>query len=135
MRCDFLFPSQSLPESIHSRFPLKPRHILLTMRVGAAAYFTYDLFLRPIEALKAEQKLPPPPPPPDPTVPEFNKVLAIKKQKKLLESRTALEEFIERYPESTKLDEARDALGEVNTDIFRSPNSSREMIYVVKAAT
>lgn len=81
-----------------------------------------------------ESRLPPPPPPPDPTLPEFNKRVELQKQGKLLEARAALADFIEHYPESTKLDEARNRLGEINSQIFLStfPAPEKE-IYIVKS--
>jgi LysM repeat protein len=86
----------------------------------------YKLFVQPQIALKEEKLLPPPPPPPDPTVPEFNKAVAVRKSGKMIEARDALYAFIERYPDSTKIDEAKDILGEINTDILLSGTPAPE---------
>ncbi len=58
--------------------------ILLALSVcGAAGYFTYELFIRPEQALRFEKSLPPTPAPPDSTLPEFQKCVAIRKSGKL----------------------------------------------------
>lgn len=100
---------------------------------GAAGYATYRLFIQPEQALKMEKLLPPPPPPPDPTVPEFQKCLAIKKSGKLVPARDALYTFIEQYPESTKAPEAKDLIGELNRQIYLTPFPSPDrQVYIVK---
>ena len=100
---------------------------------GTGAYLTYEMFIVPKQALQAEKAQPPPPPPPDPTVPEFEKAKAVRKTGKLLESREALAAFVERYPESSKIDEAKDLLGNINTDLFLSTRPAPEKeVYIVK---
>src|SRR5262249_44938734 len=93
----------------------------------------YKMFVQPQIALKQEKALPPQPPPPDPTVPEFNKCVAIRKGGKVVEARDAFYSFIEHYPESTKIDEAKNLLGELNTDIYLSTIAAPEKeTYIVK---
>jgi LysM repeat protein len=113
----------------------RPRHLLLKTLIilaliagifGAAAYFSYTLFLEPKQALEDEKAGGAAPAPPDPTVPEFEKCVALKNQHRLVEARSALEHFIETCPASTKLDAAREALGEVNVDIFFSATAAPE---------
>ena len=87
---------------------------------GGASFFGYKLFVQPRIALKQEKLLPPPPPPPDPTLPEFTKCLALRKDGKMLAAREAFYGFIERYPDSTKIEDAKNILGEINTDILLS---------------
>lgn len=100
---------------------------------GGASYVGYKMFVQPQVALKKEKLLPPPPPPPDPTVPEFNKCLAIRKSGKVLEAREAFYGFIERYPESTKIEEAKNLLGEINTDILLSTmHAPEKQEYIVQ---
>lgn len=101
---------------------------------GSGAYFTYEMFIRPKQALKAEKELPPPPPPPDPTVAEFEKARAVRsKAGKTIEAREALASFVERYPESTKIDDAKNLLGEINLSLFLSPVLTPEkQVYIVK---
>ncbi len=101
---------------------------------GVSGYFAYDLFIKPQVELKREREAPATPAPPDSTVPEFNKCVALKLQGKLPEARKALQEFIDNHPESTKLDEARNELGNVNTRIFLSPIQTPEKaVYIVKS--
>jgi hypothetical protein len=107
--------------------------LLAIVVLGGGAYSTYVMYIRPKKALEAEKALPPPPPPPDPTVPEFEKVQAIAKSGKDREAREALAAFVERYPESTKADEAKDLLGALNSAFFLSPKPAPEKgVYLVK---
>ena len=102
--------------------------------IGGGYYFTYELFIKPEKLLREEKLLPPEPPPPDPTLPEYEKALKVHKSGKLVDARTALEFFIEHFPESSKLEEARDLLGEVNTKIMFSPVPSPEkQLYIVRS--
>lgn len=101
--------------------------LFLIAAIGLGGWLgIYLLFIAPQQALKDETAAGSPTPPPDPTIPEFQKVVAIKNQHKLVEARAALEHFIENYPASTKLDEAKDALGQVNVDIFLSATPAPE---------
>jgi LysM repeat protein len=109
--------------------------LLLTAAIFGSAWYSIDrLFLAPKKQLKAEKEQPPPPPPPDESLPELEKCLAIKKQDKWIEARKALEGFLEQHPDSTRLEEARDALGEVNARILLTPVPAPEkQIYVVRS--
>jgi LysM repeat protein len=101
---------------------------------GGAAYFAYDLFLKPQKQLAEEKLQPPPPPPPDPTLPEYEKCLALQKSGDVLGARDALNRFIGDYPHSSKADEAKDRLGEINIDFFLSSKPAPEkQLYVVKS--
>ncbi len=118
------------------RLSLKILSILLLASAifGGAWYWTYDLFIRPKKLLEHEKTLPPPPPPLDVTLPEFEKAMAPKRQGNWIEARAALQEFVENYGDSTKLDEAREALGEVNTRLVFSPAPAPEkVLYVVRS--
>lgn len=109
--------------------------ILLAVGIfGTAAYFSYELFLRPQKQLAEEKLLPPPPTPPDPTLPDFNRCLEVQKTGDLLATRTAFAAFLENTPHSSKADEAKDRLGEINTDLFLSTTPAPEKeLYVVKS--
>lgn len=108
--------------------------ILLAIAIfGGAGYATYKLFIEKEQALKLEKSLPPPPPPPDPTVPDFEKIVALNKSGKMLQARDAFYAFLEQYPESTKAPEAKDMLGNINTRIYLTPFPSPDKeTYVVK---
>lgn len=100
---------------------------------GGAGYATYKLFIEKEQALRLEKSLPPPPPPPDPTVPEFEKIKALRNSGKMLQARDAFYAFIEQYPESTKGPEAKDILGNINTQIYLTPFPSPDKeSYIVK---
>lgn len=88
---------------------------------GTAGYFTHRLFILPEQALREEKLQPPPPPPPDTTIPIYAKCLTLHKNGKVLQARDALYDFVEHYPHSTKLEEAKDLLGEINTQIYLTP--------------
>jgi len=100
---------------------------------GAVGYFAYELFIRPEQALRQEKYGPRTPAPPDPTVPEFQKCVALRKNGKLLPARDAFYAFVEQNPHSSKIEEAKNMLGDINTDIFLSPIPAPEKeIYIVK---
>ena len=93
---------------------------------GSAGWFAFQLFIKPnripLEELHAPAQ------PPDPSLPELDKALALQKARKLVDARTALEQFLDSFPFSTKLKEAKKALGQVNTDIFFSAVPAPEKI-------
>lgn len=95
---------------------------------GGGWWFGYQILVKPNEIPEGELANGKPVPPPDPSLPEFEKVMAIKKAHKPVEAREALEHFLENYPFSTKLAEVRKALGEVNSDIFFSAIPAPEKI-------
>lgn len=108
--------------------------LFLTIAIfGGAALVGYKMFVQPQIALKKEKDLPPMPPPPDPTIPEFTKAVAVRKSGKVVEARDALYSFIEHYPESTKIEEAKNLLGDLNTDIILSTMAAPEkQVYTVQ---
>lgn len=108
--------------------------ILLALSIfGTAGYFTYRLFIQPEQALKLEKLMPPTPPPPDMTLPDFQKCVALRKSGKLLEARAAFHAFLDQYPESSKLEEAKNMLGDINTQVFLTPVETPEKeVYIVK---
>lgn len=112
----------------HGGFILKALVLLFlaTVIFGGAALVGYRMFVKPREAIQAEKAFGTPPPPPDPTVPEFEKAAAIKAQGRLVEARAALENFIANNPASTKLDAAKELLGECNVRIFLSSIAAPE---------
>lgn len=96
--------------------------LLLTVAVfGSASYVTYELYVKPERALRAEKQRGPPPPPLDPSLPEFSTCLDLKKKGDTAATRAALISFLDHYPRSTKADEARDILGGINVSLFLSP--------------
>jgi len=115
---------------------LKALVILLLSVVifGGAAYFGYDIFIKPKKLAEQAQIEPERPAPPDPTIPQFEEAMKLKTARKPVEARTALYAFIENYPYSTKIPEAEQALGEINAELFFSsvPTPDKEA-YVIKS--
>ena len=101
---------------------------MATVIFGSAGWFAYQLFVKPHQIPADELSAGPPTPPPDPSLPELEKALSLKKAHKLVEARSALESFLDNYPYSSKIREARAALGQVNTDIFFSATPAPEKI-------
>lgn len=100
---------------------------------GSAAYFAYHGFVKPEVALKHEEHAAPTPPPPDPTIPFFQKAEQLKTEGKLVAARDAFYAFINDYSYSSKLEQAKKELGDLNVAIFFSPIPSPEkQKYVVK---
>ncbi len=107
--------------------------ILAAAVFGSAAYYTYELFIRPQKELEAEIRKGPPPPPPDPSLPDFAKIQSIDQEGDKLAARKAYEGFIERHPRSSKLDEAKTRLGEINTELFFSTEQTpTKQLYIVR---
>jgi LysM repeat protein len=100
---------------------------------GPSAYFFHRLFIAPGQIERMEKSRPRAPLPPDVSIAEFDKCLKVKNSGDLLAARTALDDFVAQNPDSPKIEEAKDALGEVNTDIFFSTIPSPEkQQYVVQ---
>ncbi len=100
---------------------------------GSAAYFSYELFVKPYQVPEEKPGVPLPTPE-DPSLPELEKAMALVKGGELVKARSALEAFLLRYPFSTRIDDAKAALGEANVKIFFSSTPSPEKIrYVVKS--
>jgi LysM repeat protein len=108
--------------------------VLAAAIFGGAAFFTYELFIKPKELLEAEKLAPATPLPPDPALPEFNKAMSVLKSGDLLAARDAFSRFVDQNPRSQKLEEAKEVFGKINTDIFLSPRPAPEkQLYVVRS--
>jgi len=100
---------------------------------GTAGVVSYRLFVIPKNKARKEKAGPPPTPPPDPSLGEFEKCMAVKNGGNLVEARAALQDFIDHYPDSTKMDAAKDALGEINmTFLFSTEPSPDKTQYVIQ---
>jgi len=103
---------------------------------GGAAFFGYQLFVKPdVEDRKDEVAVanaPEPTPTPDYSLPAFETALALIQAGKPFEARDALLNFLVQYPQSTKLAEARALLGQINTDeVFTSMEAPGKVEYTV----
>src|SRR6266436_3110290 len=110
--------------------------LLLALAIfGAAAWFGYNTFVKEEIEVKKEQRgevtLPPVV---DVSLPEFQAAVKLREDGKRAEARDALMALIQKYPAGKHLDEARDLLGEVNTEILLSRYPSPEKTeYIVKS--
>jgi LysM repeat protein len=100
---------------------------------GTAGYFGYELFVKPKQVVRQQVAQATPTPAPDPSLPDFQRAQQLWQENKLVEAREAFERFLQMHPYSSKLDEAREALGEINADIFFSaaPGPDKQE-YIVK---
>jgi LysM repeat protein len=105
---------------------------------GTVGFFAWKLYIKPEQverqAEKIEASAPPPTPPPDYSLQALESPMALKKSGKLLEARDALLNFIVQYPQSTKLADAKAAVGEINTQfVFTSDPGPDKLDYTVVA--
>jgi Uncharacterized protein conserved in bacteria len=111
--------------------------LLLALGIfGAAGWFAYQIYVKPEkldrEAAIQEAEAPPPTPPPDYSLPALQKAVELKKAGQLAEARQALLDFLAQYPQSTGLADAKNALGEINTQfVFTSMPAPDKLDYTV----
>jgi LysM repeat protein len=108
--------------------------LLAVIIFGGAAFFSYDLFVKPERKIQAEKSGEiPVEPVPDVALPEFQAAATLRQEGKLAEARDALIAFLQKYPSGLHTETAKDLLGQVNTDIllsdYRSPEKQE---YVVR---
>ncbi|MEY2564603.1 MAG: hypothetical protein QOH88_2796 [Verrucomicrobiota bacterium] len=108
--------------------------LLAVIVFGGAAFFSYDLFVKPERKIIAEKSGEIPVEPiPDISLAEFQAAAKLRQEGKLTEAREALILLLQKYPSGLHVEEAKDLLGEVNTDIllsdYRTPEKQE---YVVK---
>jgi hypothetical protein len=109
--------------------------ILAVVIFGGAAFFAYDLFVKPEKQIKAEQTgEAPTPPAADVSGPEFQQAAQLRQEGKLAECRDALALFLQKYPAGQHTEQAKDLLGDVNMQILLSDYPSPEkQEYIVKS--
>jgi LysM repeat protein len=108
--------------------------LLAVIIFGSAAFFGYHIIVKPELAVRAEQSGEVPQPArPDVSAPEFEAAAKLRKEGKLVDARTALTEFLKKYPNSPRSEQAKDLLGETNMAILmsRTPSPEKEE-YIVK---
>jgi len=108
--------------------------LLAVIIFGGAAWFArYFVFKQDIEVRKEERGETTPEPRIDSSLPDFQAAAQLRQEGKLPEAREALAAFIQKYPTSAHVEEAKDLLGEINIDIFlsRTPSPEKEE-YVVR---
>ena len=100
---------------------------------GAGGYFTYEMFIHPKKALEEEKLRPPEPPRPILRSPIMKKPWPCGGRARSLKRATLSRHFVEHNPQSTKIDDAKELLGDINTTIFLSPIAAPEKeVYIVK---
>ncbi|MDQ6808574.1 MAG: LysM peptidoglycan-binding domain-containing protein [Verrucomicrobiota bacterium] len=108
--------------------------LLAVVIFGGAAFFSYDLFVKPEQAMRAEKTSEAAATPgPDVSLAEFQAAAKLRQDGKLAETRDALTLLLQKYPGGQHAEEAKDLLGEVNMQILLSDYPSPEkQEYIVK---
>jgi len=110
---------------------------LIAAVFGGAAYFTYKLFESPKDIVKRAMGGPQPTRPPDPSVVEYDRCMKVKDGGNMSDTRKALEDFVTQYPDSPRIDDAKEALGDINLKIMFSdaPDPGKEQYVIQKGDT
>ncbi|HWB58817.1 MAG TPA: LysM peptidoglycan-binding domain-containing protein [Chthoniobacteraceae bacterium] len=111
---------------------------LITVIFGGAAFFIYQLFEAPKKMMQHAMGEPTPTPPPDPSLAEFDRCMkTVKESANLIDARKALEDFTTAYPDSPKIEQARDELGDINLKLFFSdaPDPDKQQYTIQKGDT
>ena len=109
--------------------------LLAVVIFGGAAFFSYDLFVKPERKIQQEKSGEiPVEPVPDVSLPEFQAAAKLRQEGKLIEARDALVALLQRFPNGLHIEEAKDLLGQVNIEMlfsdYRSPEKEE---YVVRS--
>ena len=109
--------------------------LLAVVIFGGAAFFSYDLFVKPERKIQQEKSGEiPVEPVPDVSLPEFQAAAKLRQEGKLIEARDALVSFLQRFPTGQHIEEAKDLLGQVNTEmLFTDYRSPEKQEYVVRS--
>src|SRR5438874_4125508 len=109
--------------------------LLAVVIFGGAAFFSYDLFVKPERKIQQEKSGEiPVEPVPDVSLPEFQAAAKLRQEGKLIEARDALVTFLQRFTSGLHVEEAKDLLGQVNTEmLFTDYRSPEKQEYVVRS--
>ena len=109
--------------------------LLAVVIFGGAAFFSYDLFVKPERKIQAEKSGEIPVEPlPDVSLPDFQVAAKLRQEGKLFEARDALVSFLQKFPSGQHVEEAKDLLGQVNTEmLFSDYRSPEKQEYVVRS--
>ena len=109
--------------------------LLAVLIFGGAAFFSYDLFVKPERKIRQEKSGESPiEPVPDVSLPEFQAAAKLRQEGKLLEARDALATLLQRFPNGLHTEEAKDLLGQVNIEmLFSDYRSPEKQEYVVRS--
>src|SRR3954454_14201038 len=109
--------------------------LLAVVIFGGAAFFSYDLFVKPERKIQQEKSGEIPVEPlPDVSLPDFQAAAKLRQEGKLIEARDALLTLLQKFPTGLHVEETKDLLGQVNTEMlftdFRSPEKQE---YIVRS--
>lgn len=109
--------------------------LLAVVIFGGAAFFSYDLFVKPERKIQQEKSGEiPVEPVPDVALPDFQAAAKLRQEGKLMETREALLNFMQKFPSGPHLEEAKDLLGQVNIEmLFTDYRSPEKQEYVVRS--
>src|ERR1700750_2963349 len=109
--------------------------LLAVIIFGGAAFFSYDLFVKPERKIQQEKSGEIPVEPiPDVSLPDFQAAAKLRQEGKLIETRDALLNFLQKFPSSQHIEEVKDLLGQVNTEmLFTEYRSPEKQEYVVRS--
>src|SRR3954469_11427935 len=109
--------------------------LLAVIIFGGAAFFSYDLFVKPERTIQAEKSGEIPLEPiPDVSLPEFQAAAKLRQEGKLIETRDALLSYLQKFPAGKNVEDAKDLLGQVNTEmLFSDYRSPEKQEYVVRS--
>ncbi|CAN5271070.1 hypothetical protein BH20VER2_BH20VER2_07570 [soil metagenome] len=109
--------------------------LLAVVIFGSAAFFGYHIFVKPEMVVRAEQRGEfVEEERPDVSLPEFEAAAKLRQEGSLTEARQALTQFLVKYPQGQRSEQAKDLLGDVNIDILLSKYPSPEKKeYVVRS--
>ncbi len=99
---------------------------------GGAYLAVYELYIQPEVELKTDKQAPRPEPPVDPSIADFKDCLEVRQTRSPEEAVAAMERFLQVNPASSKRDEARAIIGELNSGLFFSAKPTEENAVIVK---
>ena len=109
--------------------------LLAIVIFGGAAFFSYDLFVKPERKIQQEKSGEiPVEPVPDVSLPEFQAAAKLRQEGKLIEARDALMLLLQRFPNGLHVEETKDLIGQVNIEmLFTDYRSPEKQEYIVKS--
>src|SRR3954468_18934143 len=109
--------------------------LLAAIIFGGAAFFSYDLFVKPERKIQQEKSGEIPVEPlPDVSLPDFQAAAKLRQEGKLIEARDALLALLQKFPTGQHVEEAKDLLGQVNIEmLFTDYRSPEKQEYVVRS--
>jgi LysM repeat protein len=109
--------------------------LLAVIIFGGAAFFSYDLFVKPERKIQQEKSGEiPVEPVPDVSLPDFQAAAKLRQEGKLIEARDALLSVLQKFSTGQHVEEAKDLLGQVNVEmLFTDYRSPEKQEYIVRS--